>query len=227
MWTAGGIDQLGGIDYFARRLGVCRDHAGRPSLDSQGNGALREATGLRTEEEPEESMAVHIRLSRAGTKKTPFYRIVVTDQRSPRGGRFIERVGSYDPPPARARAQPRTRRALALGRRSAQRDGRQAPQRSEVGGREGFRGLGAPVAEDLSPLGQLVSLIACSLVDQPRTGRRARARGDRVPRIELTVAREDIGKVIGKDGRTAQSMRTLLNAAASKMGRRAHLDILD
>ncbi len=42
-------------------------------------------------------MAVHIRLARAGTKKTPFYRIVVTDQRSPRGGRFIERVGSYDP----------------------------------------------------------------------------------------------------------------------------------
>lgn len=42
-------------------------------------------------------MAVHIRLARAGTKKTPFYRIVVTDQRSPRGGRFIERIGSYDP----------------------------------------------------------------------------------------------------------------------------------
>jgi small subunit ribosomal protein S16 len=42
-------------------------------------------------------MAVHIRLARAGTKKTPFYRIVVADQRSPRGGRFIERLGSYDP----------------------------------------------------------------------------------------------------------------------------------
>ena len=42
-------------------------------------------------------MAVHIRLARAGTKKTPFYRIVVTDQRSPRGGRFIGRVGRYDP----------------------------------------------------------------------------------------------------------------------------------
>jgi small subunit ribosomal protein S16 len=42
-------------------------------------------------------MAVHIRLSRAGTKKTPFYRIVVTDQRSPRGGRFLERIGTYDP----------------------------------------------------------------------------------------------------------------------------------
>jgi small subunit ribosomal protein S16 len=42
-------------------------------------------------------MAVHIRLARAGTNKTPFYRIVVADSRSPRGGRFIERVGTYDP----------------------------------------------------------------------------------------------------------------------------------
>lgn len=42
-------------------------------------------------------MAVHIRLARAGTTKTPFYRIVVADQRSPRGGRFIERIGTYDP----------------------------------------------------------------------------------------------------------------------------------
>ena len=42
-------------------------------------------------------MAVHIRLARAGTTKTPFYRIVVADQRSPRGGRFIERVGTWDP----------------------------------------------------------------------------------------------------------------------------------
>lgn len=42
-------------------------------------------------------MAVHIRLARAGTAKTPFYRIVVADQRCPRGGRFIERLGTYDP----------------------------------------------------------------------------------------------------------------------------------
>ena len=40
---------------------------------------------------------VQIRLSRYGTKKAPFYRIVVADQRSPRGGRFIDRVGTYDP----------------------------------------------------------------------------------------------------------------------------------
>ncbi len=42
-------------------------------------------------------MAVHIRLARAGAKKRPFYRVVVTDQRSPRGGRFLENIGTYDP----------------------------------------------------------------------------------------------------------------------------------
>lgn len=42
-------------------------------------------------------MAVKIRLARAGAKKKPFYRIVVTDVRNPRDGRFIEKVGTYDP----------------------------------------------------------------------------------------------------------------------------------
>lgn len=42
-------------------------------------------------------MAVHIRLSRAGAKKKPFYRIVVADHRSARGGRFLENIGTYDP----------------------------------------------------------------------------------------------------------------------------------
>ena len=42
-------------------------------------------------------MALKIRLSRAGAKKRPFYRIVITDSRNPRDGRFIERVGTYDP----------------------------------------------------------------------------------------------------------------------------------
>ena len=42
-------------------------------------------------------MAVVIRLSRAGAKKRPFYRLVVADSRYPRDGRFIERVGFYDP----------------------------------------------------------------------------------------------------------------------------------
>jgi uncharacterized protein len=82
-------------------------------------------------------------------------------------------------------------------------------------------------APHASPLVDLVALIARSLVDQPDRVQVREVQGDRFPRIELAVAREDIGKIIGKDGRTAQSIRTLLNAAASKVGRRAHLDILD
>ena len=42
-------------------------------------------------------MAVHIRLSRHRSKKRPFYRVVVTDHRNPRDGRFIERLGTFDP----------------------------------------------------------------------------------------------------------------------------------
>jgi small subunit ribosomal protein S16 len=42
-------------------------------------------------------MAVHIRLSRIGAKKRPFYRIIVADHRSPNGGRFLENIGVYDP----------------------------------------------------------------------------------------------------------------------------------
>ena len=42
-------------------------------------------------------MAVKIRLKRMGAKKAPFYRIVVSDSRSPRDGRFIEEIGTYDP----------------------------------------------------------------------------------------------------------------------------------
>jgi small subunit ribosomal protein S16 len=42
-------------------------------------------------------MAVHIRLTRAGAKKRPFYRIIVTDHRSPQGGRCLENIGTFDP----------------------------------------------------------------------------------------------------------------------------------
>lgn len=79
----------------------------------------------------------------------------------------------------------------------------------------------------MSQLTDLVTIIARALVDNPDQVRVLEVEGERVPRIELTVAREDIGKVIGKDGRTAQSIRALLSASASKTGRRVHLDIAD
>lgn len=73
----------------------------------------------------------------------------------------------------------------------------------------------------------LISTIARALVDEPDGVEVTEVDGERNPIIELRVADGDVGKVIGKDGRTAQSIRTILVAASTKIGRRAHLDILD
>lgn len=76
-------------------------------------------------------------------------------------------------------------------------------------------------------LKDLIATIAEALVDDPDSVEVEELEDDRGVIVELRVARDDIGKVIGKDGRTAQSIRSLLNAAAAKQGCRAHLDILD
>lgn len=76
-------------------------------------------------------------------------------------------------------------------------------------------------------LKDLIATVAEALVDDPDAVEVDELEDDRGVIVELRVAQDDIGKVIGKDGRTAQSMRALLNAAAAKQGCRAHLDILD
>ncbi len=76
-------------------------------------------------------------------------------------------------------------------------------------------------------LKDLIKTIAEALVDDPEAVEVTEIEGDQNCLIELKVGEGDIGKVIGKEGRTAQSMRTLLSAASIKAGRRAHLDILD
>jgi predicted RNA-binding protein YlqC (UPF0109 family) len=81
--------------------------------------------------------------------------------------------------------------------------------------------------ESSAPLKDLIHGIAVALVDHPDEVEVVEVPGDNNTIIELHVAKDDIGKVIGKEGRTAQSMRTLLTALSTKLGRRAHLDIVD
>jgi uncharacterized protein len=76
-------------------------------------------------------------------------------------------------------------------------------------------------------LKELVATIARALVDDPEGVEVTELDGDRSAVLELRVGDGDIGKVIGKDGRTAQSIRTILLAASTKVGRRVHLDIVD
>ena len=74
---------------------------------------------------------------------------------------------------------------------------------------------------------ELVEYIAKALVDEPDQVVVTEVEGERITIIELRVAPGDIGKVIGKQGRTARSIRTLLNATATKLHKRAVLEILE
>ena len=69
-------------------------------------------------------MAVKIRLKRMGQKKAPFYRIVVADARSPRDGRFIEEIGTYDPnqEPKRIQSRRRSGKKMVTERSTAYRN---------------------------------------------------------------------------------------------------------
>jgi predicted RNA-binding protein YlqC (UPF0109 family) len=74
---------------------------------------------------------------------------------------------------------------------------------------------------------ELVEFMAKALVDNPQQVEVTEIAGRDTSVIELKVAKEDIGKIIGKKGRNAQAMRTLLNAASAKLRKRAVLEIID
>jgi len=73
----------------------------------------------------------------------------------------------------------------------------------------------------------LIEFIAKALVDHPDQVRVSEVEGERTSVIELTVAKEDLGKVIGKQGRTARAIRTLLSAASTKIRKRSVLEIIE
>ena len=74
---------------------------------------------------------------------------------------------------------------------------------------------------------ELVELIARALVDYPERVRVKEIEGDQATVLELRVAEGDLGKVIGKQGRTARAIRTILNASGIKLKKRFVLEILE
>ena len=76
-------------------------------------------------------------------------------------------------------------------------------------------------------LKELVEVIVKKLVDKPESVVVTEISGETATIVELRVATEDLGKVIGKEGRTARAIRTLLHAAATKERKRAVLEILE
>jgi predicted RNA-binding protein YlqC (UPF0109 family) len=74
---------------------------------------------------------------------------------------------------------------------------------------------------------ELVRSIAQALVDRPEEVEVREIEGEKTTVLELKVADIDLGKVIGRQGRTARAMRTIVNAAATKLKKRAVLEILE
>ena len=72
-----------------------------------------------------------------------------------------------------------------------------------------------------------VEFIAKHLVDKPEEVEVTEIEGEQTSVIELKVAKEDLGKVIGKQGRTARAMRTILSAASTKINKRSVLEIIE
>lgn len=74
---------------------------------------------------------------------------------------------------------------------------------------------------------ELVSMMAKALVDDPEAVTVTEIAGEQTFVIELRVAKDDLGKVIGKQGRTAKAMRTILGAASAKVRKRYVLELIE
>ena len=85
--------------------------------------------------------------------------------------------------------------------------------------------LSVPRAE--GKMKELIEYIAKSLVDHPDSVKVTEVEGERTSVIELSVVKEDLGKVIGKQGKTARAMRTILSAASTKEKKRTILEIIE
>ena len=77
------------------------------------------------------------------------------------------------------------------------------------------------------PMKQLVQYIAQAMVDNPGEVSVSKIEGDQTTVLELKVAKNDLGKVIGKQGRNAQAIRTILSAVSAKTKKRAVLEIVE
>ena len=88
---------------------------------------------------------------------------------------------------------------------------------------EGSQGEGKPIGE----LSTLIEKMAKALVDFPEKVEINEIEGENTTVIELKVAKEDLGKIIGKQGRTARAGRTVLNGASTKLRKRTVLEIIE
>ena len=159
---------------------------------------------------------VKIRLKRMGANKKPFYRVVVADSRAPRDGKFIEEIGYYNPmtDPADIKIdEEKAQKWLGTGAQPTD-TVKKLFQKSGI------------LQKAVKPMGELVSAIAKSLVENPEAVEVSEEQSNGTTVVQLKVAPDDMGKVIGKQGRIAKAIRTVVKAAATKANIRVVVEIV-
>lgn len=86
---------------------------------------------------------------------------------------------------------------------------------------------GSHEGKKLSELSKMIEYVARMLVDLPDQVEVNEIEGENTTVVELKVAKEDLGKIIGKQGRTARAVRTILNGASTKLRKRTVLEIIE
>ena len=183
-----------------------------------------------------------IRLNRGGRTHRPIYTIVVTDVRNPRDGKFIEKLGKYDPKSeenvltnvkAEAIAAYVKKGAVMSDTvRTLLKKNKIALQQLKAYNEEAFKKSGVLLSKsqarvDMSELKELIQYVSKALVDMPDEVTVNEIVGEQTTVVELKVDKSDLGKVIGKQGRTARALRTILNAASTKLKKRSVLEIIE
>ena len=162
-----------------------------------------------------------MRLRRVGSKKNPIWRIVVADRRSPRDGRTIETIGQYNPqtePSLIVIDEDRAKHWLENGAKPT----RTVSHLLRTKGIESSQRIGC------DPMRDLLDFLARGLVEEPDAvivTEIEEIEGEVI--LELEVAEGDLGRVIGRGGRVANALRTVIKAAATRAEKRAIVEILD
>ena len=155
-------------------------------------------------------MAVKMRLTRIGAKKAPFYRVIVADSRSPRDGRFIDTIGTYNPLT--------TPVEIKIDAEKAKKWLGNGAQPTEMVGKL-FKLAG------MANLQETLLDIAKAIVDNPDEVKVATEEDERSITLTLTVAADDTGMVIGRHGRIAKAIRTVIKAASAGSGKKVNVEI--
>ena len=150
-----------------------------------------------------------------GSKKNPIYRVVAADSRSPRDGKFLEIVGRYNP-----QTDPSTIDLDAAKVKDWLGKGAQPTEAvAKLIKISGHR--------EVAAMAELLAYLARELVDDPDAVRVESEERDGALVLVLHVAADDVGKVIGRQGRIARALRTLVRASAAREGRRVLVEIAD